>query len=376
MRIGLDAKTLSKRYTGIGMYVKEIVRYFTLLDSEDEFFLYSNKPISLTFDLPDNFHIVYYKALTGTLGVISNLPYRLRKDKIDLFWGPEHCLPLGKQPFIRVVTIHDLAVQYNFKLGTRYNYLIQRFIGVPSMKCANAIIAISKATAKDVSEIVDRDKVVTIYNGDSPYNENKRIFDDISKKEILCKWNLEERKYFLFVGSIEPRKNLITLVRAFNLYKETAANDYKLVLAGGLGWRYNKILKEIRCSSFTNEIILTGYIAEHEKECLYKYATALTFPSVYEGLGLPIIEAMSLGIPVITSNISSMPEVGGECALYTNDIYNAPELAGLMEKASNYSLEERDQIAEKNMRQALKFSRKKCAEEILELFHFLYNSSK
>ncbi len=371
MKIGIDAKRLNGNFTGIAVYVSEMIRHFIELGKSDEFFLYSPKPIELNFSLPSNFHVVVYKSLSGTFGLITRLPSMLKKDGIELFWGTEHCIPLGKQPFKRVVTIHDLAVMHSHKLGTRYNYMIQRLIGIPSIKAADKIIAISKATAKDVEEYVDKNKIEVIYNGDSPYKYKKRNFTKEKIASILNKWDINEYGYFLFVGSIEPRKNLITLIKAYSKFRQETNSRLKLVLAGSLGWRYNKILREINISSYKEDIVLTGYVTDEDRECLYKCSCALTFPSLYEGFGFPILEAMSLGTPVITSNVSSMPEVAGNCALFLNNIYDSTELSSLLKKVSNYSLEERQEIAIRNMEQSMKFSRKECAGSILRLFHSL-----
>lgn len=371
MRIGIDAKTLSKRYTGIAMYVSDMISYFAELDKDDEFFLYSNQPIQLSFTLPHNFHIIQYRAISGTLGLITSLPKILKKDKIDVFWGPEHCLPLGKQSFKRVVTIHDLAVLANYRLGTRYNYLIQRFIAVPSMKCADKVIAISKSTAKDVEKYVDLSKIEVVYNGDSPYKYHLTDFKDEDLVEIFRKYEVAPNSYFLFVSTIEPRKNIVTIINGYNEYKNRTGNGEKLVLAGGLGWRYSKIIKHIKRSPYVHDIVLTGYCSNLEREALYRNCICLVFPSIYEGLGLPLLEAMSVGKPVITSNVSSLPELGGDVAFYINGIYDSHDLSNKMEIVKEMSAEEKSIIYEKSIRQSKKFSKETCAKSILNIFQTL-----
>lgn len=367
MKVGIDAKSLARRYTGVSVYVCEVIRHLSEIDHEDEFYLYSNKDIIIDFELPRNFHIKKYRALTGTLGLLINLPSLLKKDGIDVFWGPEHCLPLGRQPFKRVVTFLDLAAFSNYKLGTRYNYLIQRLIAVPSMKCADRIMAISESTKRDVGKYVSLDKIDVIYCGESPYKLEVDNVKDKEKKDICEKYRISKDGFFLFVGSIEPRKNIITIVDGFNKYKSKHSNNHKLVIAGGLGWRYNDILKKIEESPFKEDIIQTGYCSNKEKEFFYRNCISLVFPSVYEGFGYPILEAMSVGKPVITSNVSSMPEVGGDVAFYLNDINNGRELCLLMEKVSSLSEEEKQRISCKSIERSKLFSRRECAVKTLEI---------
>lgn len=367
MRIGIDAKCLSRRYTGVSIYVSEMVRYFAELDNEDEFYLYSNKLIELPFSLPCNFHVKYYKSFTGTLGVITSLPNLLKHDSIDVFWGTEHCVPLGRQRFKRLVTIHDLAVLSDYRLGTRYNYIIQRLMVIPSMKCADKIIAISQSTANDVAKYTCRDKIEVIYNGDSPYTNHLTDYLDNEIQRVMQKYKITSENYFLFVSTIEPRKNIDTIIDGFNKYKYQSNSTMKIVFAGGLGWRYSKILKHINNSPYIEDVVFTGYCSNEEREILYRNCTCLVFPSLYEGFGFPVLEAMSVGKPVITSAVSSLPEVGGDVAYYIHDVYDSDELCNQMIKVTSLSTSEKETLSKRSKNRARLFSRKKCAEQLLEL---------
>lgn len=367
MRIGIDVKCLSRRYTGVSVYVSDIIHYFAEIDTEDEFFLYSNKQIELPFHLPNNFHVVLYKSYAGTIGMMTSLPRILRRDMIEVFWGTEHCLPLGKQKFRRVLTIHDLAVLSNYRLGTRYNYMIQRFLVIPSMKCADTIIAISKSTAKDVSLYTHKEKIQIVYNGDSPYTNGLNTITAGETQEVMMKFQIRPNQYFLFVSTIEPRKNINTIIDGFNKYKTQNNSDVKIVLAGGLGWRYSKILKHIKESPYVKDIVLTGYCSNLEREVLYRKCICLVFPSLYEGFGFPVLEAMSVGKPVIISNTSSLPEVGGDIAYYINDVYDSDELSKKIKVVAELSEAEKEIISRKSIQRAKSFSRRQCAEETLKI---------
>jgi len=373
MNIGIDVKSLSKRYTGIAVYIYDLIRYFNELDNVDEFFLYSHKPFELDFKLNKNFHKRIYKGITGSIGVMFQLSKRLRNDNIDLFWGPEHCLVWGKQKFKQVVTIHDLAVLHNPNVGTRYNALLQRFMTIPSCRNADKIIAISQSTANDVIQTsgVDKNKIQIIYNGDSPYIEKNKTYTVEEQKEIENKFSIKKGCFFLFVGSIEPRKNIETIIDAYSMYRKSG--DFKLVLAGGLGWRYRKIINKIQESPYKSDIILTGYCSSEEKEFLYRNTASLVFPSLWEGFGFPIVEAMSVGAPVITARVSSLPEVGGDCAFYIDNPLDYIGLSKLMIQIQNLDDDQRELLSKKNKSQAALFSRRFCAKETLDLFHKCYS---
>lgn len=366
MNIGIDVKTLSKRYTGIAVYVCEIIRYFNELDTEDQFYLYSNKEIQLPFLLKDNFHIIVYSSKIGSFGVLFYLPKLLKKYGIDVFWGPEHIVPLLPTKCKIVVTIHDLAVLVNPQLGTKFNAFLQRVFTIPSVRRADKVVAISKSTASDVLKYanIGSDKIQVIYNGDSPYNKSIHEFADDEALEIINKYSLVE-PYFLFVGTIEPRKNIPTIVKAFDLFKKQYGGNEKLVLAGGLGWRYKKTIESINNSPYKNDIVLTGYCSALEKEYFYKNAIALLFPSLYEGFGLPILESFSLGTPVITARNSSLEEVGGVYAEYIDD---ALDSIGLKDKMYTVYCQNKKEKSSEYQAWASHFSRKECAREMLNLF--------
>lgn len=373
MNIGIDAKTLSKRYTGIAVYIYEMIKYFNEIDRNNQYYLYSNRKFELDIELGENFHVRFYKAITGSIGVMFQLSPLLKRDKIDIFWGPEHCLVCGKQPFKQVVTIHDLSVLHNPKVGTRYNAILQRIMTIPACRRADKVIAISNSTALDVisSAGIDKDKVVVIYNGDSPYTGKSNIVEEKEVLEIEHKFKIKKLGYFLFVGSIEPRKNINTIVNAYNVYRKNGGNA-KLVLAGGLGWKYKPILKLIDKSSYKQDIIMAGYVSAIEKEYLYRNAISLVFPSLWEGFGLPILEAMSVGTPVITCRNSSLPEVGGNYAYYLENAFDYKMLSCLFFKIEGLSPLVRDSLSVSCIKWSQKFSRKKCAVEILNLFTQLY----
>ena len=176
-----------------------------------------------------------------------------------------------------------------------------------------------------------------------------------------------KKPYFLYVGTLQPRKNIETIVDSF-LRLAKNESTAKLVLAGGTGWGMDKVLNKIRKSSFKDRIILTGYVSEEEKAGLYKNAEAFLFPSQYEGFGIPVLESFSYGVPVITAKNSSLPEVGGNAAIYIENVMSSAELEECMKKIFGLSEADRMLLSEKGIQQFNKFTWKKCAREIFELF--------
>ena len=187
------------------------------------------------------------------------------------------------------------------------------------------------------------------------------------EQEILNKFNVLDKNYIFFVSTIEPRKNIVTLIKAFEDIKEKEKDTLKLILSGGLGWKYKDVLTCISKSKYKDDILLTGYISKEEKNCLYKNNRCFVYPSLYEGFGLPILEAMSNHSVVVTSNVSSIPEVGGDVAIYYNNVKDYKELSETILKAIKMSEKEKEEIINRGLEQVKKFTWEKCAKETLQI---------
>lgn len=364
MRIGIDVRALTLKKAGIGTYVYEIIKQLNNLDNKNEYYLYSNKKIFIDFKLNNNFKICEYPYKIGTYFIMHKLYKILKKDKIDIFFGTEHCLPIKKGKIKYLLTIHDIALIKMPKVGEFKNVIIQNLIVKKACKRADKIITISKSTKKDLIELMHiKEKRINViypaYEKTNQYNLTKKI-----EKEIEDKYRLEKNKFLFFLSTIEPRKNVDTLIRAFNKLK---GKDYdlKLVISGGLGWKYKKTLRLIETSKYKDDIILTGYISNEEKNYFFENACCFVYPSLYEGFGLPIIEALSLKQIVITTNISSLPEAGGKAAFYYDNPTDFKKLAILIEKVLNLSSYEREKTINIGFEHAHKFTWEKCGIEIL-----------
>ena len=295
----------------------------------------------------------------------------MQADQIDIFWGTQHCLPKRNKysKNIRfVLTIHDLAIKKLKTVGSLKNTIIQKLFLKKSLINADKIIAISKATKKDIIEFykIKDEKIDVIYNGTN-FSESKALNEE-EKREIQEKFKIKDVPFLFFLSTIEPRKNIPTLIKAFNYIKSKEKTELKLILAGGLGWKYEEVIKLFETSEFKNDIIMPGYISKEEKKYLYDNASAFVYPSLYEGFGLPILEAMSNKCLVLTANNSSLPEVGGDASYYYEKVLDYEELGNMILEVINASNEEKEERISKGLNQVKKFTWEACAKDTIKRF--------
>lgn len=369
MRIGVDARPLiSESPSGIGVYLLEVLK--NLEDNGNTYILYSNEPIKNQDPSLQKFEKRIVKGKIGTLVICFKLNKVLKADRIDEFWGTEHMLPLFTKGIRRVLTVHDLALLINPKWGSRKNAIMQNVFCRLSCKCADHIIAVSEATKKDICKLlhIKEQKIAVIYNGGG--QNEVPAFSEEEEQEIRNRLKINDNRFFAYVGNIEPRKNIENIVKAFESAKSDLDGECKLVLAGKLGWRTEKIIQSIDNSRYKSSILLPGYISEREKEFLLQKAIAFVFPSNYEGFGIPIIEALSYGGVVITAQNSSLPEVGGEVAFYVGREHDVKDIAKKMLQCSKISVEQRSELEAEGKKWADQFGWKKCSkrtQEVLEI---------
>lgn len=295
----------------------------------------------------------------------------MQADQIDVFWGTQHCLPKRNKHSknIRfVLTIHDLAIKKLKTVGSLKNTIIQKLFLKKSLLNADKIIAISEATKKDIIEFyrIKEEKIDVIYNGTN-FSEGKDLSEEEERK-IQEKFKIKDTPFLFFLSTIEPRKNIPTLIKAFNYIKSKEKTELKLILAGGLGWKYEEVIKLFEASEFKNDIIMPGYISKEEKKYLYDNAKVFVYPSLYEGFGLPILEAMSNSCLVLTANNSSLPEVGGDASYYYEDVLDYKELGDKILEVININSEEKIERIEKGLNQVKKFTWASCATDTIKRF--------
>ena len=365
MRIGIDARPLiAEKLSGIGNYVINILKYCNN-NFDKEYILYSNEELLYHSEIIDRFEKRIIPGTVGTTWVCFGLRRALQNDHIDIFWGTQHMIPLTSRDLRLVLTVHDFALLINPSWGSTRNAIMQNIFGKMSARRADCIIADSESTANDIRKLIKKRKqdIHSIHLGGG------QIFRDLTideEKSFSEKFNVKTCEYFLYLGTIEPRKNISGIVKAYNIYRRNQGKK-KLLIVGGFGWKYKKILQEINNSPYKGDIFLPGYISEAEKSFLLRNTIAFLFPSNYEGFGFPVLEAMAYGIPVITTNVSSLPEVGGEYAYYVESPKDWNKISELMIQIEKMSKEDKQILSEAEKKWYLRFDWKKCAMDTLSL---------
>ena len=311
MRIGIDARLLCEPLTGIGRYTKELCQALTAY--ADHLYLYTPKALPASqLDLSNTtLRSGRSRARIGKmLWSQSVLPWWAMQDEVDVFWGTTHRLPrFLPSSMPRVVTIHDLVWKFAAETMRPTSRFLESRLMPPAIRAADRIIADSQSTANDICEVFPqaRDKVRVVHLGVSELVDSEGI-DSLRPLGI-------DGPYFLFVGTLEPRKNLRRLLNAYARLSPSIRARAKCVIAGGKGWG-GVDLKQLRTDlGLDRDVVLTGYVSDVQLATLYAHAKFLVMPSLYEGFGLPLIESMSRGVPVLTSDCSSLPEVAGEAGL-------------------------------------------------------------
>lgn len=377
MKIGIDARPLTvDKFTGIPNYVYQICKQWMKNHPEHEYYLMARRPICFSEeDLPANWHIVNDPWIIdkGKFWFLFKLPRLIKKNELDVFWGPNYTLPRKVNGTKYYLSIMDMAI-FKFKhVGQWKNSLQIKLFLKKNTKKAERIIVISESTKKDVVEILnvaDGKIDVTYIAGDaddSSLIKNKDVANNFANTKGVRQEFQELEKYFLFVGTIEPRKNIATIVKAFEEFSENNMHENaKLVLAGGRGWNCGDIYSLVEASKYTDRIMMPGFVSDVEKEYLYKNATAFVYPSLYEGFGMPILEAFKFNTPVITANNSSLPEVGGNAVLYI-DTFDSSELSKCLTHTLNMTEKDFDDLKTRMKAQLNRFSWEKCADETLRI---------
>lgn len=355
MNIVINAWLLRKKeLDGIGEFIKETMSRVIKNHPEVQFHVLCDKNFTEDyFDFPNaQKHFVFPALRHPVLYVLYMelmLPSLLKKLKTDLFIGPEGILSLRSKAK-QLACIHDLNFLHfpenlNFRNRVYYTYFTKRFV-----KKAKRILTVSQYSKADIVKSYNTDPDLV----DVAYLGVKSKIKKISVEEIKKTRDkyAQGAPYFFFVGTLHPRKNIVRLMEAFNLFKEQSGSDVKLILAGSIMWEGTEIKNSYETLSHKESILFAGRVNDDELNNLYCAALALTFVPVFEGFGLPIIEAFSAGTPVICSNVTSMPEVAGDAALLV-DPFNVNAIKNAMIRISEEAQLRDDLIEKGNARKQL-----------------------
>ena len=357
MKIGIDgSRAFLKRRTGIEEYSYQVIKNLRDKLEQHSVVLYLRPTQVVDFSLPKNWRIkkIKFPRLWTQVGLSLQLFF----NPIDVLFVPAHTVPLF-HPRKTVVTIHGLEYEIMPEAYSPWERIYMRFSIKNSCRWAKKIISVSKNTKQDLIGLynIPQEKIAIIYEG---YEEK------IDRNKIKVKEEFERLDpYLLFIGRLEKRKNIEGIISAFEFFKQKNKTNYKLVLGGKFGYGEYEIKKRLRKSKYKKDIILLGFVSEEEKWQLFKQASIFLFPTFYEGFGIPILEAQSFGLPVITSNCSSFPEVSEGSAFLVD-----PNEVGMIENAietlaSNKDL--RNDIIKKGNENIKRFSWEKCSRQIAKI---------
>jgi len=363
MRIAVNTRFLIKdQLEGYGYFVKEIFSRLVKEHPEHEFVFIFDREYDKQFVFAENVKplVVSPKArhaLSFKYWYDVKLPLALRSIKPDIVVQPYGFCSLTTN-IPQLLVIHDLAFQHYPELIPAYHRHYYKLFTKNFLKKAKRVVTVSEFSKNDIIRHykVDAEKIDVVYSAAKPifqplgYQEQQQVKDGYA----------DSREYFLFTGGIHPRKNLMTLLKAFSLFKKWQKSNMKLLVAGRLAWQYDDLAEKIKTYKYREDVVLLGYLPEEQLAKVTASAYALVFPSFFEGFGVPVIEAMQCGVPVITGNVSSMPEVGGNAALYANPESPA-EMAEQMKKIYKDELL-RNQFIQAGKQQAAQFSWDRTAE--------------
>ena len=367
MRIGIDAHPLSDQRRGIGNYVYNITKHLGMMDGENEYFLYSECDFELPFE-NHRWHKriqpvpIFHRVDIIRWWFLQDARKRTIKDGIDIFWSTRALLP-PYLPMKQVLTVYDLIWHYFPTTMSRGDFLICKLLAKKSIKRADHICSISEATAMSLEKVlhVKKSKISIVYPGSTEYHQS--YCKDESAKYIADKFKTSEN-YILTVGTVQPRKNIEGLLKAFRVLLDDFNIDSQLLIAGGKGWQDSKIFETYKKLRFTErQVKFLGYVPDEDMPRLYSGAELFVFPSFYEGFGLPPLEAMAFGCPIITSNTSSLPEVVGDAGIMVGPSDTRGLAKAIMEVLSNKKI--KNDLEQKSLERAKFFSWEKAAREML-----------
>jgi glycosyltransferase involved in cell wall biosynthesis len=359
MRIAVDARPLSGPQTGIARYTLNLLRH--MIPMGHQWFLYSDKPLQVDLgELVEDCSVqvrcgdVRPKSAGSVVASQWQFSRWATQDVVDLFWSPRHHLPLLlSRDIARVVTIHDLVWRRFPETMMWQNLLVERALMAPSIAHADRVICVSRFTASEVSRYYP-----------SALGKCDVIHEAPSLTTPGADTAITEGSYLLFVGTLEPRKNLARLLRAYaRLVQHEVVPE--LVIAGGEGWGDTGLAALVRKLELEGRVRLTGFVDDAELQDLYRGACALLMPSLYEGFGLPALEAMSFGIPVIASSTSSLPEVVGDGGILVNPYSESEIAAAILRLVEDPAL--RSELSLKARQRSRIFSWDRAARQTLEL---------
>lgn len=370
MKIGIDARMYGVSFTGIGRYTAELIGNLAEQDKENEYVVFMRKEAFESFIPPSvrfkkviaDFPHYSFGEQIGFLKVINN-------EKLDLMHFTHFNAPFFyNKPY--VVTIHDLTLSFfpGKKMTNIFHRIAYHIVIKNVTRKAKKVIAVSENTKMDIIKAlkIKPEKISVIYNGVNPK------FGDVNpttRPDLMKKLGLQ-KPYFLYTGVWRDHKNIVGLIKAFDVFNKEVGSQYNLVITGPYNPTYNEIPSAIRDLNIEDDVHLVGLVSEADLFALYKNALSYIFPSFYEGFGLPPLEAMQCGTPVAASNVSATPEICGEGNALFFDPYSLDDMKSAMKiMATDPSVRQR--LIDRGHERVKFFSWDKMTREVLEVYKLI-----
>lgn len=378
MRVGIDIRNIGKQRTGDEVVFFNLVKNLASIDSVNEYFLFTDiidttvlqfTVVKLGIENKSNFKIVSLKSSNKFCWNLWTLPNYLKKNPVDVY-HTQYITPFFIDKKVKVIThIHDVSFEAYPELISKKDIFFLKWLIPKSLKRSSKIIAVSEFTKSEIIKYyqINPEKIDVIYN--AVENDFEKEIDEDNLLAVRKKYNLPE-KFILYVGTLQPRKNLPVLISAFANIRDKIPG-YKLVLSGNRNAHNfdQKIDETILRENIKDEVIFPGYIEAEDKVAFFKLAAVFACPSLYEGFGIPLLEAMSQKVPIVASKIPVFSEIVRDSVLF----FDPASLDDLKEKLYNICIQEnlRNKLISLETERLEFFSWKKSAEKLLEIYNKL-----
>jgi len=364
VRIAIDARKL--RDFGVGTYVRNLLRHLARLDASTEYVVFCHREDAATIDeLGENFRAVTEAAGGYSVREQFAVPLALRRERACLFHAPHYVLPL-LTPCRSVVTIHDcIHLRFPQYLPNRLGYAYARGSMWVAAHRSARVLTVSEASKRDILDYfrIPESKVTVIHNAiDERFHEEPPADEVVRVSE---RYQLKD-PFILYAGNIKPHKNLERLIEAFHIIRRGDLEQVKLLIIGDEISKYARLRRTVHRYKLHKHVRFFGFVPDATLAILYRLARVFVFPSLYEGFGLPPLEAMASGTPVITSNVSSLPEVVGDAAMLI-DPYEPEAIAGAMRRVL-VDDRLRDDMRERGLARAREFSWGRSVQRVRDIY--------
>jgi glycosyltransferase involved in cell wall biosynthesis len=364
MRVAIDARKLHD--FGIGTYTRNLLRHLARIDHDNEYVLLCHQSdLGIGTQLGTNFRTVLESSPNYSIHEQIHVPWVLHRERPDVFHAPHYAMPLAVR-CRSLVTIHDcIHLMFPQYLPNRAAYVYAKAAMWGAARRAHRILTVSEASKRDIIRLLDvpPEKIVVVYNA---IDERFRVTPSEAAIALVRERYQLDHRFMLYVGNIKPHKNLVRVVEAFDRLRKRGFDDLMLLIIGDEISKLPALRRAVHNHKLHKHVRFLGYLPDDTLAILYRLAAVFVFPSLYEGFGLPPLEAMACGTPVVTSNVSSLPEVTGDAAVLV-DPYDVQSITdGIAKVLSDPAL--REDLRMKGIARARTFSWERSVARTREIY--------